>query len=80
MLDVALSYGDLNLALKPGREQDWHNACDAIEAEVSRLGSVPVGGVGRPANCSTGPPLEPGVPYLGNGLKTKAFTSSLVSK
>jgi hypothetical protein len=35
MLNLALSYGDLNLALELVREH-WHSACDAIESEVSR--------------------------------------------
>ena len=40
----------------------------------------PEGGVGRPANYLTGPLLEPGVPYLGTGLKTTPFTCLLQSE
>ena len=51
----------------------------SIKDTIEAIG-IPVPGVGRPANYLTGPLLEPGVPYLGTGLKTTPFTCLLQSE
>ena len=76
--DKSRSYGVAHRELMPetihsseqyenNRAEQFHEATRVRERGMRKYRSVPVGGVGRPANCSTGPPLGERLKWWGPG-------------